>query len=134
MGDSRVGHLAVAIEPPFAGKVGVVATSTTTAYFDLQAKTSSGEQLWCGRFIDLEADTADCYFALTQDTATALDPAATGTATAPPAAGCRRVPVGDLRMFLSPTETSTWRYLAYRTASGAGTLRIAPSSRRELAR
>ena len=133
MADSRVGHLAAAIEPPFAGKVGVVATSTTTAYFDLQAEVS-GERLWCGRFLDLEAEGADCYVALTQNTSTALDPAATGTATAPPAAGCRRVPVGDLRMFLSPTETSAWRYLAYRTASGAGTLRIAPSSRRELAR
>lgn len=133
MGDSRVGHLAAAIEPPYAGKVGVVATSTTTAYFDLQAEVS-GERLWCGRFVDLEAGGADCYFALTQSTSTALDPTATGTAAAPPAAGCRVLPVGDLRTFLAPTETSAWRYLAYRTASGAGTLRIAPSSRRELAR
>lgn len=133
MADSRVGHLAVVIEPPLAGKVGVVATSSTTAYFDLQAQVA-GERLWCGRFLDVEAETEDVYVALTQDTATALDPAATGTATAPPAAGCRMVPAGMMRTFLVPGETSPWRYLAYRTALAAGTLRLAPSSKRELQR
>jgi hypothetical protein len=128
-----MGHLAAVIEPPLAGRVGVVATGTATAYFDLQAEVN-GERLWCGRFVDLEAGGVECFFALTQDTSTTLDPAATGTASAPPAGGCRPLPVGDVRSFAVPSESSTWRYLAYRTASGAGTLRIAPSSRRELAR
>lgn len=133
MADSRMGHLAVVIEPPLVGKVGVVATSSTTAYFDLQAEVA-GQRLWCGRFLDVEAETEDVYFALTQDTSTALDPSATGSAAAPPAAGCRMIPAGMMRTFAVPGETSPWRYLAYRTASAAGRLRIAPSSRRELQR
>lgn len=133
MGDSRLAALAAQVEPPRAGQVAVVASGTDTAWFDLQAEVS-GERVWCGRYVDLQAEGADLYVALTKTAALELDPTATGTATAPPADGCMMIAAGGSVTWFLPSETSDWRYLAFCTASGTGKLRLHPSSRRELQR
>lgn len=136
MGDSRIASMAAAIEPPRQGKLACVATGTSTAFWDLQAKIG-GEYLWCGRFVSLQADGADCYVALTTAAASPgndLDPATTSEADVAESECCVRIPDGQTLTLLIDGETSPWRYLAHRTASGSGLLRFWPSSKRELPR
>lgn len=132
MGDSRVAALAVAISPPTAGQISVVATSTSTQWFDMRTKVAS-DYTFSGRFVDVTAETEDCYVALVTTGATAIDGAAVNSGGAPPADGCVLIPAGQTRTWFQPNETSTLRYLAFR-AVGVGKIRISPSSARELPR
>lgn len=124
--------MAVAISPPIAGLVSVVATSTSTQWFDMRTKVS-GDFTFSGRFVDVTAETEDCYVALVTTGATTIDGAAVNAAGVPPADGCVLIPAGQTRTWLQPSETSTYRYLAFR-AAGVGKIRISPSSARELPR
>lgn len=136
---TRVQALAAEITPPRQGEQIALASTTTTAFFDLRTPLTAtpGDMStpFCGRFLTLEAEGGDVYIAVTKGNASPandLNPATTGIA---PAAGmCTRIAAGTSKTFWADGASSDWRYLAHRTASGTGTLRIWPSSRPELAR
>ena len=138
---SRVQHLSQSVQLPKQGLCLAFSTSTTTAWVDLQAEVTGAGAIagrtgkpWCGGFVAIQADGADCYLALTEGAASPdndLDPATDSADSATPGAvACMLLPAGQtLHAWI---EQGKARYLAYCTASGTGRLRLWPSSRKEL--
>lgn len=88
---SRAEQLAAEITPPRQGEQIALASTTTTAFFDLRTPLTAvaGDQStpFCGRFITVEAEGGDVYVAVTKGNASPandLNPSTTGTT---PAAG-----------------------------------------------
>lgn len=118
---------------PRKNQVVVQATSTTTAYIDLNTTITpaapSGslaqKSFYRGRYVTIQAESADVYIALVNTTSDTLDPTATGT---PATGGCILIPANQEKSFLLETDSGAWRYLAYRTATGTGKIRVWASS------
>jgi len=135
MSDS-IERAAADVALPFRGTIWSDDTSTTDQYFDLdQAVTNpltgiSETKFFRGRYITIQALAADVYLACVDTNARTLTPTAAAGDLA--AANCIVIPAGQDRSFYVPHggQTTNHRYLAYRTASGTGSLRIWASSRR----
>lgn len=138
---SRVQHLSQSVQLPKQGLCLAFATSTTTAWVDLQAEVTGASAVsgrkgrpWCGGFVAIQAESADCYVALTTGNASPannLTPATNSADSATPGTAASMViPAGQT--VHAWIEEGAYRYLAYRTASGTGRLRLWPSSRKEL--
>jgi hypothetical protein len=120
--------------PPVRGGIYANQATTTTKYVDLWARrtdptTGASEQRWLtSRYLTLQADGGDVYFALVDTNAQTLNPATEdGTLNT---AHCIKICDGDRLDVLVPSHDTHWQYLAFRTASGTATLRLWPSSAR----
>jgi hypothetical protein len=127
-------HLASNISPPRRGEIFVVATSTSTAWLDLDTSVTpltpgaaATPGYLYGRYVSVQADGAAVYVALTDDASTALVTTATGS---PGTTTCVLIPDGQTLTFTIEKSDVDHRYLAYRTATGTGYLRVWASSPR----
>lgn len=108
-----------------------LAVTTTCAWLDLNTivtPLAGGVPLTAipkylrGRFIFMQCDTADVYFAVSNDATTAIVAAATGS---PGATACGRLIFGQNPIrYMVEGEGSLYPNLAYLTAAGTATLRI----------
>lgn len=138
---SRAQHLSNVVQLPRQGRILALASTTTTAWIDTQAEVSAAGAVssrpgkpWCGGFVAIQADGADVYVALTTGNASPandLNPATNSSSAASPGTAiCMKIPDGQtVHVWI---EEGSHRYLAHRTASGSGQIRLWPSSRKEL--
>lgn len=133
MSDSAISRAAAEVSPPMRGGVFSDATSTADQYLDLDAAvtdpvTSVSTPAWLrGRYVSVMALTEDLYIQLTSANNTTMTPTAEAGDWA--AANCIPVAAGTvMQMFIPKAGKTNLRYLAYRTASGTGSVRIWPSS------
>lgn len=130
MSDSIV-RAASSVHPPIAGAVYSDSTGTTTEYLDLDQAVTDPEtgasmpKFLRGRYLTIQALSADLYLTFQGGAVATIDPTAVAKDFA--AANCVIIPAGQSLTVLVP-KTSATRYLAYRTASGSGSLRAWPSS------
>lgn len=75
------------------------------------------------RYVSVQADGANVYFALSPTNDVALVVSGTGS---PGATACVLIPDGQTHTFLYTAED--YRYLSYITASGTGSIRVWASS------
>jgi hypothetical protein len=128
-GERQAGY----VTPPRRGEVFVVATSTSTAWLDLRTSVTpvapSGaavvKNALTARYINVQADGAALYVAVSNDNSTALDSTATGS---PGTATCVLVADGQTLSFIADGPASSFRYLAFKTATGSGVVRVWASS------
>jgi hypothetical protein len=111
------------IRAPIPGRMTVRVSGAVTAVEDISAYANDGVA------IEIHAEGADLYVAVGPTNAITANPAAVGTAVAvggTPIAGlCARIPVDQSkRFYLGPNE----KFLAYRTGTGNGTIRIEANS------
>lgn len=122
---------AAQIHPPIRGAIWSDDTSTTDQYLDLDQAVTDPEtevstpKFLRGRYLTVQALTADLYVQFQSTGAATMTPSAVAGDFA--AANCIVIPAGQEKPFFIP-KTSTTRYLAYRTASGTGSMRAWPSS------
>lgn len=125
---------AASVEPPYRGAIYSDDTSTTNQYLDLDQTLTdpvtgvSTPKFLRGRFLTIQALSADLYLQFTSSNATTIDPTAAAGDFAN--ANCIVIPAGQSLTLLIPRGNSTtnMRYLCYRTASGTGAVRAWPSS------
>jgi hypothetical protein len=127
-------HLASNISPPRRGEIFVVATSTTCARIDLDTSvtpltpgSAATPGYLYGRYVSVQADGAAVYIALMDNNSTDIVTTATGS---PADTGCVLIPDGQTMSFVIEKSDVDHRYLAYRTATGTGYLRVWASSPR----
>lgn len=136
----RTQHLSTVVQLPRQGRCLAFAATTTTAWVDLKAEVASASAVtgragrpWCGCFVAIQADGADVYVALTTGNASPandLDPATNSANSSTPGTEvCMKIPDGQT--IHTWIEEGSARYLAHRTGSGSGQIRIWPSSRKE---
>jgi hypothetical protein len=122
---------AAEVRPPLRGAVYANATSTTTAYLDLDQAITDPEtgkstaKFLRGRYLTIQALTADLYYVLQANNSDTITPTAAAGDFA--AANCAAISAGSAVQVWIPKTPNT-RYLAFRTASGAGGVRAWPSS------
>lgn len=138
---SRAQHLSNVVQLPRQGRILCFATGTTTDWIDTQAEVAGAGSVaarpgkpWCGGFIAIQADGADVYVALTTGAASPandIDPTTDSADSETPGTEVgMKIPDGQtVHVWI---EEGAYRYLAYRTASGSGQIRLWPSSRKEL--
>lgn len=122
---------AACVHPPIRGAIWSDDTSTTDQYLDLDQAITDPEtnvstpKFLRGRYITIQALSADLYIQFQSTGAATMKPSAAAGDLA--AANCIVIPSGQEKTFLVP-KTAAARYLAYRTASGTGSMRAWPSS------
>lgn len=127
MSDSTAERLASHVLAPKRGQVYGGGTSTSDVALDLNQTVGSEINFFRGRFVTIQALSADLYYQLTSSSGHTIDPATAAGAVAD--AVCVCVPAGQERSFFVPdTGDSNARYLIYRTASGSGSMRLWASS------
>lgn len=121
------------VEPPYRGAVWSDDTTTTDQYLDLDSTitdpiTDKSEQKFLrGRYLTVQALSADLYVLFVSSNAHTLTPSAAAGDFAN--ANCIVIPAGtSLALYVPKAGTTNMRYLAYRTASGSGSMRAWPSS------
>jgi hypothetical protein len=128
---SSIERAAASVHPPIRGAIYADDATTIDQYLDLdQAVTdpetgASTPRFLRGRYLTVQALVADVYLALQSNNTDTLDPTAAAGNFAP--ANCVVVPAGQSLTLLIP-KTAATRYLAWRTASGSGSIRAWPSS------
>lgn len=147
MSGSAEEQMAALVKGAETAEILPLAVSTSTVWVDLQmtalgqnaAAGARTELIFRGRFITIQADGGDVYYALTKDSTTALLPGATGT-TLPVVGACMVIKDGTKEQIFIPGAGSAptagpasggppTRYLAFVCKAGASsTVRIAPSS------
>lgn len=122
---------AAEVRPPLRGAIYANATGTTDAYLDLDQAITDPEtgkstaKFLRGRYLTVQALTADLYYLLQANNSDTIDPAqAAGDFDAE---NCAVIPAGTSAQVWIPKTPNT-RYLAFRTASGSGAVRAWPSS------
>lgn len=124
------------ISPPLTGEVFVAAATIVPASLDLDAEVTptGGAKItgyWRERILTVQADGAAIYVAFCRDPAevAALSTTATSASSAAPGTTTTiKIPVDTEKSFRTNGRQHLWRYLAFRTAAGAGTVRIWASS------
>lgn len=123
-------HLASNVSPPRRGEIFVAAATSSTAWIDLHTTVtplggSAIANYLHKRYITVQADGANLYVALSNDATTALDSTANGV---PGTATCVLIPDGQSQPFVLETVEAEMQYLAFKTASGTGQIRVWASS------
>lgn len=119
------------VHPPIRGAIYSDDTSTTDQRLDLDQTITDPEtsvstpKFLRGRYLTIQALSADLYVQLASTNATTIDPTAVAGDFA--AANAIVIPAGTSLSIFIP-KTAAVRYLAYRTASGTGSMRAWPSS------
>ena len=120
---------------PLRGTIWSDDTSTTDQYFDLDQTvtdpitTVATLEFFRGRYITVQALSADLYLACVDTNSRTITPTAVAGDLA--VANCIVIPAGQEKSFFVPFKgTTNYRYLVHRTASGTGSVRIWASSRR----
>ena len=121
---------------PYRGTIWSDDTSTTDQYFNLDQDvtdpltTLEEKKYFRGRYITIQALSADLYLACVDTNSRTIDPTAVAGGLA--AANCIVIPAGQSLSFFVPHggQTTGHGYLVYRTASGTGSVRIWASSRK----
>jgi hypothetical protein len=122
---------AAEVRPPLRGTVYASATGTSDAYLDLDQAITDPEtgkstpKFLRGRYLTVQALAADLYYVLQDNNSDTITPTAAAGNFA--AANCVVIPSGSTVQVWIP-KTPAARYLAFRTASGSGTVRAWPSS------
>lgn len=120
-------RLAAHVLFPKRGEVYSGTSTTTDKYVDLSQTVGSVTAFFRGRFVTVQALSADLYVALHSNSSDTINPALAGDAVA--ATNCICIPSGQERSFFVPDSGDTGaRYLVFRTASGSGTMRLWASS------
>mgnify|MGYP003328641834 CR=1 FL=1 len=110
------------IRPPVSGEVTAYAVTSTSTRLTVPT-------LWRGRYVTLQADSANVYVLFGGASVVASDTATDGTSAAQQ---CVFIPSGgSIEVFLPASSDATVVAMAYKTASGTTTLRAWPSSPRE---
>jgi hypothetical protein len=133
------------VSPPKRGQLLSLAATTTTAFVDLTALVTvdgKTERTFCNRYLTLTAVGADLYVVLSQTDSGDIDEtqssAVDGTSRAPtPTADLDEAILivdGQSISFLMESETTPYKYLAYKVVAGGGTAKLIvwPSSPREI--
>lgn len=124
------------------GKVECLAITSTSAVFDLSARTNIYSDLQAGRLCLADADGADVYYFFNSENGGTVDNTNT---TAANATQCARIPTGALVEFRPPyysleevngsagaiTNQGMAKYLVAKTASGTAILRLSIVSEKE---
>lgn len=111
------------IRAPIPGRMTVRATSTVSTAEDISIYANDGVA------IEVHAEGADLYIAVGPTSAITANPtqvgAAVGVGGTPVAGLCARIPIDQSkRFYLGPND----KFLAFRTATGSGTMRIEANS------
>lgn len=128
---SSIERAAACVHPPIRGAIYSDDTSTTDQYLDLDQAITDPEtgqstpKFLRGRYLTIQALSADVYLALQGNNSDTINPTAAAGNFA--AANCIVVPAGQSLTLLVP-KTDATRYLVWRTASGTGAIRAWPSS------
>lgn len=128
---SSIERAAACVHPPIRGAVYSNDTSTTDQYLDVDQAITDPEtsvstpKFLRGRYLTIQAITADLYLVFQANDSDTIDPTAVAGGFA--AANCIIVPAGQSLTVLVPKTPAT-RYMAFRTASGTGAIRAWPSS------
>lgn len=132
MSDSIV-RAASIVEPPYRGAIYSDDTSTSDQRLDLDTAVTdpvtskSTPGFLRGRYLTIQALSADLYLQLTDDNTDTITPTAAAGNFAD--ANCIVIPAGQsLSIFVPKPGTTNMRYLVFRTASGTGAMRAWPSS------
>lgn len=128
---SRIEELAATLSPPKRGRVYAVATSTTTARLDLDVTVAGVQRYWRNRMLTIQVEGADLAIALVEAADAVITPADAGADSLPHASSCAVIPAGQERTYWVENEGNSFRWLAFRTVSGTGTVRIFASSPKE---
>lgn len=128
---SRIEELFAALSPPKRGEVYAVDTSTTQADLDLDAKVGAVQRYWRGRMLTIQVSGADLMVAMIARSGDTIDSTANGEAGVPHANSCAVIPAGEERTFFVGGNGAPLRYLAWKTTSGTGRVRIFAASPKE---
>jgi hypothetical protein len=121
---------------PYRGTIWSDDTSTTDQYFDLDQTVTnpltglSEKKYFRGRYITIQALSADLYLACVDTNSRTITPTAVAGDLA--VANCIVIPAGQSLSFFVPHggQTTNYQYLVHRTASGTGSMRLWASSRK----
>lgn len=111
------------IRAPISGRMTVRASSATSTVEDISIYANDGVA------VEIHAEGADLYIAIGRTNAVTANPtqmgAAVGVGGTPVAGLCSRIPIDQSkRFYLGPND----KFLAFRTGTGAGTMRIEANS------